>query len=428
MRSSARLLPAVLVCTVALAACGSQPSGDASGGSASSAADGTSEQETATAVPTTGIPDDFPLAAGMGGPSDSIPTSRTGTGLRDLELCGTSPLRGLGTRDRMVADNSGGEAADTRELVLLGSPDAATLVAQAFADLPSTCDGSAGTGDMSTTTERRESTFGDAPAAVLVQGYVFDGDPGPGHLVVHVVPVGSALLVTRTYGEWPEVAEGIDETTEHVAETVAAMDVFAEDETPTETPTGATSPSAIPDDFPLLAGWPESSEADGEGRVGPTRSDAALRFTSCGETWVDPPHADRLRAEWNSAEDYRTRVLTTYADEAGAEDMVDGLVAQLQSCPTEPAGDDGFGVEREVRPVTLGDEAWAILEADTFNESPSVFGASTVVVRVGRAVLVVSHGGHAGYPGGDGQRQVDAIGSQATKAIAMMCQFTKTGC
>ena len=210
MRSSARLLPAVLVCTVALAACGSQPSGDASGGSASSAADGTSEQETATAVPTTGIPDDFPLAAGMGGPADSIPTSRTGTGLRDLELCGTSPLRGLGTRDRMVADNSGGEAADTRELVLLGSPDAATLVAQAFADLPSTCDGSAGTGDMSTTTERRESTFGDAPAAVLVQGYVFDGDPGPGHLVVHVVPVGSALLVTRTYGEWPEVAEGID--------------------------------------------------------------------------------------------------------------------------------------------------------------------------------------------------------------------------
>lgn len=405
MRSPARLLPAVLACTFALAACGSQPSGDAS------------EPETATAVPTTGIPDDFPLTTGMGGPTDTIPTSRTGTGLRDLELCGTSPLRGLGTRDRMVADNSGGESADTRELLLLGSPDAAGLVAQAFADLPSTCDGSSGTADMATVTEVRESTFGEAPAAVLVQGYVFDGDPGTGHLVVHVVPVGSALLVTRTYGEWPEVAEGVDRTAENVAETVAAMDVFA-----------VSSSSAIPDDFPILAGWPRSSEAEGEGRVGPTRSDEAVRFTICGESWVDPPHVDRLRAQWDSAEDYRTRVLTTYAGEAAAEEMVDGLVAQLQSCPTEPPGDDGFGTAREVRPVALGDEAWAILERDTFDGGPSSFGASTVVVRVGRAVLVIAHGGHAGHPGGDGQQQVEAMGSQAATSIAMMCQFTKTGC
>ena len=59
----------------------------------------------------------------MGGPQDTIPTSRTGTGLRDLTLCGTAPLRGLGIRDRLVADNSGGESANTRELVLLGDPD-----------------------------------------------------------------------------------------------------------------------------------------------------------------------------------------------------------------------------------------------------------------------------------------------------------------
>ena len=78
--------------------------------------------------------------------------------------------------------------------------------------------------------------------------------------------------------------------------------------------------------------------------------------------------------------------------------------------------------------MALGDEAWAILERDTFDGRPSIFGESAVVVRVGRAVLVVLHGGHAGYPDGDGQRQVEAMGSQAATSIAEMCQFTRTGC
>ena len=125
MRSSARRLAAVLAGTLALAACGSQPSGEAAPRDAS-AVDRTSGQDTQAPEQATGIPDDFPLSAGMGGPEDTISTSRSGTGLRSLELCGTSPLRGLGTRDRMVADNSGGEALDTRELVLLGSPDEAS--------------------------------------------------------------------------------------------------------------------------------------------------------------------------------------------------------------------------------------------------------------------------------------------------------------
>ncbi len=217
MRSSARRLIAALTCALALAACGGQSSGEAT------AEDGATAPESAT-----GIPDGFPLAAGMGGPEDGIPTTRTGTGLRSLELCGTSPLRGLGTRDRMVADNSGGEALATRELVLLGSPDEASHVAQAFSDLPSGCDRPASTSGVETITQVRGSTFGAAPAAVLVQGYVFDGEPGPGHLVVHVVPVGAALLVTQTYGEWPDVSDGIASTVEPLAEVVDAMAVFAD--------------------------------------------------------------------------------------------------------------------------------------------------------------------------------------------------------
>ena len=277
MRCPARLLPAVLACTFALAACGNQPSDDASSGSDSTSAGTTSEQEPDAQEATTGIADDFPLSAGMGGPDDTIPTSRTGTGLRDLELCGTSPLRGLGTRDRMVADNSGGESLATRELVLLGSPDEAVDVAQAITDLATDCDRPT-SGSMETTSEVRESSFGDAPAAVVVQGYVFDGKAGPGHLVVHVVPVGAALLVTQTYGEWPDVAEGIDETSATLTETVSAMEVFTEGAEPTATGSATASPDAspeIPDDFPMLAGWPESLEAEGGsdvGRDGPSRT------------------------------------------------------------------------------------------------------------------------------------------------------------
>lgn len=431
MRSPARLLTAVLACTFALAACGSQPSGDASSGNGASGGDRTTvEQDAAAAAgsPATSIPDDFPLSAGMGGPDDTIATSRTGTGLRSLELCGTSPLRGLGTRDRMVADNSGGEALSTRELVLLGSPEEAALVAQAFTDLPTDCDRPTTTGGMETTTEVRESPFGEAPAAVLVQGYVFAGEPGPGHLVVHVVPVGAALLVTQMYGEWTDVAKGVDDTTELLATTVEAMAVFAEDDPPTGSPEASPATAEIPDDFPLLAGWPQSAESDGDGRSGPTRTGDPVEFTACDEEWREPAPADRLRADWDDAEDYRTRQLTTYDSDEAAVGAVAGLVALQRSCPSEPADTEGFGVEREVRPVAFGDEAWAILERDTFNGSQSIFGASTLVVRVGRAVLVVRHGGHAGYPDGDGQRQVDAMASQAARSIAQMCQFTRTGC
>ncbi len=266
----------------------------------------------------------------------------------------------------------------------------------------------------------RESPFGPAPAAVLVQGFDLGSEPGTGHVVVHVVPAGAALLVTQTYGEWPDVAVGVDQTAERLADVVAAMDVFAEG--------GDATTEEIPDDFPMLAGWPASSEADGSGRSGPVRDADPVAFAACGAEWQEPARVDRVTSGWDSAEDYRTRQLTTYADDDAAAAAVADLAAFEQSCPTEPAGEDGFATERQVRPVALGDEAWAILERDTSDGRPSPFGASTVVVRVGRAVLVVSHGGHAGYPDGDGQSQVDAIGSQAAKAIAMMCQFTRTGC
>ena len=433
MKHRAQLSAAALTCVLALVGCGQQATGDGeptdtvAGGSGST---DTPSDDVATPEPGTSIPDDFPLSDGMGGPEDEIPTSRTGTGLRDLELCGTAPLRGLGVRDRLVADNSGGEALDTRELLLLGSPEEANELAQRFTDLPTSCDAPSVRQGFETLTEVRASAFGSRPpAATLVQTYEQRGDPVPGAMVIHVVPVGTALLVTMTYGEWADVSAGVSASTDLLRDVVGELDMFAGDPTTGGGPVVERAP--IPDDFPLLAGWPEDSAAEAgadNGRHGPTRTADPVVLRACGEPWPEPDHLDRLRADWVDAEDYRTRQLTVYGGDDAASAAIAGMVAHLQACPSEAAGDDGFATTREVRPASLGDEAWAVLERDTFDGSPSIFGESSLVVRVGRAVLVVRHGGHAGYPSGDGRDQVEAMGSQAARPIATMCVFTKTGC
>ena len=116
MRHRAQLSAVALTCALALVGCGPPTAQDTS-----------SEDAGTRPERGTSIPDDFPLSAGMAASRDEIATSRTGTGLRDLELCGTAPLRGVRSRDRMVADTSGGEALDTRELVVMGSRGQGTV-------------------------------------------------------------------------------------------------------------------------------------------------------------------------------------------------------------------------------------------------------------------------------------------------------------
>ncbi|WP_210440086.1 hypothetical protein [Nocardioides xinjiangensis] len=252
MTARARLVTAALACLLPLGGCGDRSADESTARGSSGGSAGGADSRSGS-VPGTSIPDDFPLSTGMGAPQDSIPTARTGTGLRDLELCGSSPLRGLGIRDRMVADDSGGEAADTRELVLLGSPDEAVAVAQELADLASTCEPAASSGRqvVQTRTEVVGSPFAPPPATTLVQTYVVDGAPGTGATVVHVVPVGAALLVASTYGGWTraESPQAVHRTVEPLRETVSALGVFADGSIdpaaePTE-PTGA--PTGSPD-------------------------------------------------------------------------------------------------------------------------------------------------------------------------------------
>ncbi|WP_374458267.1 hypothetical protein [Nocardioides sp.] len=424
MRLRSALLSAALAGSLALAGCGEDPSGGASPTTTTTAA---SDSDVATPEPAgTAIPDDFPLSAGMGGPQDTIPTSRTGTGLRDLTLCGTAPLRGLGVRDRLVADNSGGESANTRELVLLGNADEAAQVSQAFADLPLTCPTVTADGDQETLTEVRESPFGPAPATTLVQTYTFDGEPGTGATIIHVVPVGAALLVTSTYGQWTggSVEEGMGATVDALREAVDAMRMFGDEDVATSTPAPTSAlpePAgpAIPDDFPLAVGF----DADNvDNRVSPPSpdGDGMGELEMCGRVvWPQRETSGGLRrlvAQISGPEYHEWRELFVHDD------------ADRATAPMAVIRQAAADCRRQRNLV------WTVLDRDTGYDTVTVgltysdgLGSSVFqVTRVGSARLLVGTYGEGSLASLD--EQADGVTETTEQILPAMCVFTKTGC
>lgn len=426
MRLRAPLVTGAAACLLALAGCGDRGPVDASmAGGVDSAADASAAD--ASVATGTAIPDDFALALGMGGPSDTIVTSRSGTGLRDLSLCGSSPLRGLGLRDRMVADNSGGESADTRELVLLGTPEEAQEVAQSFTDLPAECDPADGDDEgMETLTEVQGSPFGSDPAATLVQTYTFDGTPGDGATVLHVVPVGAALLVTSTYGQWPSdgLDEGVASTVEPLRATVDALAVFDDGAEPSATPepsaaAGLPEPPQVPADFPLDVGMPR---ADSDTRVSAPSpdGDGLGEVEMCGQVvWPQRETAGGIRRLVASAlapEDYEWRELIVHADTEVASNAMAVLRGAARGCRT------------------ADNLVWTVLERDTGHDTVTVgltysdgLGSSVFqVTRVGSARLLVATYGEGSLASLD--EQADGVTGTTEEILPAMCVFTRTGC
>lgn len=462
MRHRARLVTAAVACTLALAAgCGQSPDGPATGGSSV----GTATSATDSASPGTAIPDDFPLSSGMGAPADTVLTSRSGTGLRDLELCGTSPLRGLGTRDRMVADDSGGESADTRELLVLGAPDDARRLADRLAGLVSDCTEPDAGRDMETRTEVLASPFGPGPATTLLQTYSVDGEPGTGATVVHVVPVGAAVLVTSTYGQWTRqrAHDAVEATVAPLRQTVDALEMFgdvptstpAPSETPTDDPTGtptetpsetppgtptastgspapsvptssppSTQPTApaepadIPADFPLGAGLPEDG-GDDDDVTAPTDDVAMDPVEMCGRDVWPAAGAAGTRHLYSAVlgpEYYDGRELVVHAD-------ADTAVAAMS------------GVRRAARDCRRSaNQVWTVLARDTGYDTVTLgltyddgLGSSVYqVTRVGSARLMVQTYGEGTLASLD--RQADEVTATTSQIVQAMCVFTKTGC
>lgn len=424
MRLRAPLVTGAAACLLALAGCGDRAPVDASmAGGADRAADASAAD--ASVATGTAIPDDFALSAGMRGPTDTVATSRSGTGLRDLSLCGTSPLRRLGLRDRMVADNSGGESADTRELVLLGTPDEARDVARSFTDLPAECAPPEGGQDgMETLTEVRESPFGAAPATTLVQTYSFDGTPGEGATVLHVVPVGAALLVTSTYGQWPSdgLDEGVASTVDPLRATVDALAIFEDRDDPSPEPSAAAElpePPEIPADFPLDVGMPQ---ADSDTRVSTPSpdGDGLGEVEMCGQVvWPQretPGGIRRLVTSALAPEDYEWRELFVHAGADAAGSAMDVLRQATEECRG------------------AGNLVWTVLERDTGHDTVTVgltysdgLGSSVFqVTRVGSARLLVATYGEGSLASLD--EQADGVTGTTEEILPAMCVFTRTGC
>lgn len=188
-----------------------------------------------------------------------------------------------------------------------------------------------------------------------------------------------------------------------------------------------TGAAAIPGDFPLLDGWPEEA-GDGDGRIGPARDLEPIGVDVCGQALPDPGHVDRLVARFDNVEDYRTRQLTTYASAEEAVAAAAAIRELFESCPKGPVRADGHTPNWAVRDTTIGGTSFAVLGWDTLDGSPTTFGDTLLVVRLGSSVLVVAHSGHSGNPQGRETEAVDQIVQESASVVDRMCTWTAAGC
>lgn len=396
------LVPLAVVLAVT-AACGDREASlatDVPGGARS-----TTSAATVDAASWTRLPADFPLAHGMAGEEDLAGlVSPRGPGQRDLTYCDQHPLRDLEPLDRQVADNSGGEAYDNRELVLLTDAAGTGRAAILVADLARRCPTRTGRGTAVTTTEVVSSPLAPAPAVTLVETHEVDGEALPGMVVRHLVTVGNALLVTGTYGEWADPADGVAETADRLVPVVEAMSVFAGDP-PTEPsevgPEESMTVPPLPEDLDLTTGLPADG---GDFDVTPQAPDGegAGTLTMCGRVvWPIGAEGDvrRLAVAASGPEWFEGRELLVHADAATAVGVL------------EPAR---YAVEHCRR---FDHQVWTPLEEDTGRESITMgltytdgLGSSVLqLTRVGAAVLLVTT---------SGEGTVDSLPRQAAGVTA----------
>lgn len=419
------------------------------------------------------IPEDFDLSAGMVDPEGRAePVEPEGEAWGDLRFCQEIawPDRPTGQVDHRTLFLSPASGSQTRELTLFTDQAAAhaafVRAKQALESCPTEVDSDVPQkSDESTIRrERHESTLGEESLAytehwtghqtgqstvglarvgnAVIAAMVMDtegGDAGPRQFAMleeTVRPAVDRMCIFAAEacatppssdpspGDPVETVEPPEPTDAASPDDPTSPSPAAEPSAPASTGAAAVDPT-IADDFPLDAGFPTQSEMGDDGYRGPSRDLEPVALRACGKTLPDAAHEDRLVARYESAEDYRARQLTTYVDAEAAVAASRALVAALRHCPEEFRESDGYATHREVRDLAVGGESWAVLERDTFDGQESPFGATLVVIRVGSAVLLVEHGGHAGYPT---QENLDAQVASVGEPVAAMCAFTVAGC
>ncbi|GAA3667739.1 hypothetical protein GCM10022237_29510 [Nocardioides ginsengisoli] len=184
---------------------------------------------------------------------------------------------------------------------------------------------------------------------------------------------------------------------------------------------GGVGATAIPDDFPLAAGWPE---IDGDGSTaGPARDLPAFTWSVCGADVPDSPApVDRMIASWQEPEDGRGRQLSVYATEADAVAAAKAVVEAHRACPEEPADDSGQTPHHVVQDGTAGDESWVIGTWYTYQGSHVPALGVDYVIRSGHTVLILTAGneGGAADPQGDIATTAGSLLDDAAEPVAQL--------
>lgn len=189
--------------------------------------------------------------------------------------------------------------------------------------------------------------------------------------------------------------------------------------------------SPIPDDFPLLAGYPtHRAESAGGGREGPNRTLEPIVLEACGQRVEPGTEVDLLRGAWTDVEDFRERQLTTYTDAATAQAYVAAIVTAYRDCPVEQTS-DGFTLVNRLLPSELGETGAVVATRYELDGHPAIGHTLVQVVRVGTAVLLAASSNEGGG-GPDVERQLrqaaDEGGFEIEDVVAAMCRFATAGC
>lgn len=386
------------------------------------ARDGGSRPPEVVETPTvTSIPDDFPLdrKAYAFGPDGDRQGPAAGVEVQHALPCDAEPIASAPELDRLAFSNSGeGDFTDSRELLLFDDEATARSVLEETRRAVESCDDQAQDGIQ--LLWRLETADTGHDSVTFTQGVPNE----LGGATYQYTRVGSAILTVQ----WASEGGGdVAEQTEITRAIVPDMCVFTAEGCPDDSPSPSSTPTVkeIAADFPLADGFPEQSELGEEGYTGPSRTLDPVTYDLCGQPLPDPAFRDRLVAGYESAEDHRTRQLTTYADADAAVAASRAIIEAFRECATEGPDADGYVSEREVQDLRLGGESWAVLDRATMNGGETPFGSTLLVVRLGRAVIIEDHGGHAGYPTTDG---IQELSERLATPIAAMCAFTVAGC
>ncbi|WP_205471421.1 hypothetical protein [Nocardioides sp. SYSU D00038] len=350
------------------------------------------------------VPPDFPLQGGWTFASEIAPELGR---ITDLDVCGTNPLQ-LDGVDRIGAQYADAPGSDqgTRSLTLYASDGEARSaladVRAAVEDCPS-----GRVGQVAHEYTVRDAPLGTEESLVFTdEALLEDGSPA-GATIYQVARTGNALFVESGFwmGDENVLADELERMRTTADEPLGRMCLFGAepceelppaDDGSTGGPASDPGPLGgpmIPDAFPLNDALPADDSAEpGEemGLLGPSRDLEPLEPAACGRSVALPEHVDRLSGGFRNVEDFRGRMLVTFADVEQADAYVDDVLELYSDCPETGPEDDRALTQTITDLGDTGDRAGgAVTFYQGFGE-PKPGLATVLVVRVGSAVLLAS--------------------------------------